>query len=234
MVRRTSGRGEAVSGHHHVQFYDREPFLYDVVAGYLGAGLEAGQPLLVVATEAHREAFCRALEEDGFDVVQARADGRLTLLDARETLATLMVDAMPDWDRFRRSVGELLQACAARGGQAPIRVYGEMVDLLVRDGHPQAALRLEEYWNELGKSQPFILFCSYSMDGFAGAEQRQQFEACAGSTATSARPRTSWGRAIRRRCTARSACCSSDRGRWRRSWPAGRSWRRPCAAASRT
>jgi PAS domain S-box-containing protein len=167
---------EAVSGHHHVQFYDKETFLYDVVAGYLGAGLDAGQPLVVIATEAHREAFCRALEQDGFQVAAARRDGRFTLLDARETLATFMVDGMPDWERFRNSVGGVLVACAARGGQAPIRAYGEMVDLLTRDGNPQAALRLEEYWNELGKVHPFVLFCAYAMDGFASDEQRQQFE----------------------------------------------------------
>jgi len=167
---------DAASGQHHVQFYDRDDHLYDVVAGYLGAGFEAGQPLVVIATEAHREAFCRLLEADGFHVAQARGEGRLTLLDARETLATFMVNGMPDWERFRSSVGGVLQACIARGGRAPIRAYGEMVDLLSKDGNPQAALRLEEYWNDLGKLYPFVLFCAYSMDGFASAEQRQQFE----------------------------------------------------------
>ena len=177
-VRRRSqaAPAEAVSGQHHVQFYDSEDFLYDVVAGYLGEGLDAGQPLVVIATEAHREAFARSLEQDGFPVAEARRDGRLTLLDARETLATFMVDGMPDWERFRTSVGGVLEACAARGGQAPIRAYGEMVDLLSREGNPQAALRLEEYWNELGKVQPFVLFCAYAMEGFASDEQRRQFE----------------------------------------------------------
>src|SRR5687767_15058378 len=91
---------EAAVGGHHVQFYDREEHLHDVVAGFLGAGLEAGQPLVVIATQPHREAFCRVLEADGFPVDLARREGRFILLDARETLATFMIDGMPDWERF--------------------------------------------------------------------------------------------------------------------------------------
>src|SRR5690349_7615300 len=170
------GAIEAVPGHHHVQFYDQEPFLYDVVASFLSAGLRDRQPVVVIATEAHREAFLAALREDGFDVAQARQDGRLTVLDARQTLATFMVDGMPDWDRFRASVGGVLEACIARGQRQPIRAYGEMVDLLCKDGNPDAALKLEEQWNELGKLYPFILFCAYAMDGFASDEQRDHFQ----------------------------------------------------------
>jgi signal transduction histidine kinase len=165
---------DAVSGH-HVQFYDQESFLHEVVAGFLGAGMQSGHPLLVVATEAHREAFCRLLARDGFPVAEARRSGQLTLLDARETLATFMVDGMPDWERFRVAAVEVLEASASRG-QLPIRAYGEMVDLLCKDGNTRAALRLEEFWNELGKRYPLVLFCSYAMDGFASDARRQEFE----------------------------------------------------------
>ncbi|HXU82995.1 MAG TPA: MEDS domain-containing protein [Polyangia bacterium] len=166
---------EAISGNHHVQFYEQEAFLYDVVAGYLGAGLEADQPLVVIATESHREAFCTALRQDGFDVDEAIKDGRLTLLDARATLATFMVDGKPHWERFRAAIGPVLERCMT-GGREPIRAYGEMVDLLCKDGNPEAALQLEGYWNDLGKLYPFVLFCAYAMDGFASDEQRDHFQ----------------------------------------------------------
>jgi PAS domain S-box-containing protein len=174
--RRPAPAPEALSGSHHVQFYDQEPFLYDVVASYLGAGLLTGQPLVVIATEAHREAFCAALGADGVDVAQAQQDGRLTLLDARQTLSRLMVNGMPEWRRFRSVVGAVLEECLARGAIQPIRAYGEMVDLLTKEGNPQAALRLEEFWNELGKLYPFVLLCAYSMDSFATDEQRHEFQ----------------------------------------------------------
>jgi hypothetical protein len=39
-----------------------------------------------------------------------------------------------------------------------------MVDVLWRRGEREAAIRLEEYWNELGRLQTFSLFCAYYMD----------------------------------------------------------------------
>ena len=45
-----------------------------------------------------------------------------------------------------------------------VRAYGEMVDMLWQQGKRDAAIRLEEYWNDLGKLQTFSLFCAYPMD----------------------------------------------------------------------
>src|ERR1051325_6079042 len=42
---------------HDVQFYDGEEFLYETVANFLTDGLRAGQPLVVIATQAHRRGF---------------------------------------------------------------------------------------------------------------------------------------------------------------------------------
>jgi hypothetical protein len=51
-----------------------------------------------------------------------------------------------------------------------VRAYGEMVDVLWRAGRQRAAIRLEEFWNELGKLQAFSLMCTYFMDNLdAGA-----------------------------------------------------------------
>jgi hypothetical protein len=38
-----------------------------------------------------------------------------------------------------------------------------MVALLWAEGNRHAAIRLEELWNELGKSQRFALFCAYPL-----------------------------------------------------------------------
>ena len=42
---------------HAVQFYDEDGFLTQAVAQYLSAGLRAGDRVIVIATEAHRNAF---------------------------------------------------------------------------------------------------------------------------------------------------------------------------------
>src|SRR6267143_937207 len=41
-----------------------------------------------------------------------------------------------------------------------------MVDTLWREGQPQAAIRLEELWSDLGRARPFSLLCAYVMGNF--------------------------------------------------------------------
>ena len=155
----------AESGH-TVQFYEDEAFLRETVARYLGAGLIADEPVVVIATEPHRRAFQESLAAKGFDVERASAAGRLTVLDARATLDAFMVAGMPEWEPFRTLVGGTIDRCLAASERKRVRLYGEMVDVLWRDGNPQAAIRLEELWNDLGRAQPFSLLCAYVMGNF--------------------------------------------------------------------
>jgi PAS domain S-box-containing protein len=151
---------------HIVQFYESDDNLCGLVSDYLAAGLSAGEPLVVIATEPHRAVFCDRLREQGIDIDHASAQGRVRFLDARETLSRLMVDAMPDWERFERVVGGEIDL--RRGGNRGVRVraYGEMVDVLWRDGNEKAAIRLEEMWNQLGRENPVSLLCAYVMGSF--------------------------------------------------------------------
>ncbi|MCA1829104.1 MAG: ATP-binding protein [Myxococcales bacterium] len=151
---------------HRVQFYDDDRYLRGVVASFLGSSLSAGQPAVVIATKPHREGFFGNLEAAGFDVSRMQAAGMVTFLDASSTLDTFMVDGMPDWARFRASVGGLLERVGAARPGSRICAYGEMVDLLWRDGNPQAAIRLEEFWNDLAHTLSFSLLCAYVMGNF--------------------------------------------------------------------
>jgi PAS domain S-box-containing protein len=151
-------------GHHLVHFYEDETFLFEAVGRFLGAGLEAGDRLIVIATPEHRESFVRNLQNQSVD--RAIADGQLLLFDARETLARFMVDGRPDRVRFFDVLDDAL-ARATRGLQgARVRAYGEMVDLLWRDGEQRAAIALEELWNEAGRAHAFSLLCAYVMANF--------------------------------------------------------------------
>ncbi|HWW60009.1 MAG TPA: MEDS domain-containing protein, partial [Thermoanaerobaculia bacterium] len=151
-------QSEVAAPRHAVQFYEREEFLYDVVVAFLAAGLDAGEPAIVVCTPAHREGFLSLLRERGTCV------DRLTLLDAQEMLSTFMVRGVPDGELFQQNVGLRVKAAAAES--ASIRVYGEMVDVLWRDDQTEAALRLEELWNALAEQCSFSLLCAYRMGSF--------------------------------------------------------------------
>src|SRR5216683_2653541 len=154
------------TGDHVVQFYEDDEFLIDAVAHFVAAGLAAGEPALIVATELHRDAFVQRLRRNGSNVDAAVASGQLIMLDAQQTLLRFMVGDQPDWARFRATIGPVLQGCRGTAGSARVRVFGEMVDLLWRAGNRAAAIRLEELWNDLARLQSFTLLCAYAMGNF--------------------------------------------------------------------
>jgi signal transduction histidine kinase len=169
---------EAPAEHSHaVQFYDSEDFLFETVARFLGAGLRSGDRMVVIATPEHRDGFVERLGEDA--VARAVADGRLLMLDARQTLARFMVTGMPDPDLFRDTIGRALIRLRDGQPQARIRAYGEMVDLLWSDGNARAAIRLEELWNDIGQEHDFALLCAYVMGNFYKEGETARFmEVC--------------------------------------------------------
>ena len=99
-------------------------------------------------------------------------DGQLMMLDTDEILSKFMGGSTPDWQLFRLHVGGLIAragAGRARSKGAPrrrVRAYGEMVDVLWRDGNADAAVRLEELWNELAEVHRFDLLCAYPIGHF--------------------------------------------------------------------
>jgi hypothetical protein len=138
---------------HIVQLYQDEEFLTEAVVDYIGTGLQRGEAAVVIATPQHRARFLERLEPK---------EGQLKLLDAEKTLERFMASGMPAWKSFHQIVGG---AIAELRLQYPtVRAYGEMVDILWQRGEQKAAIRIEEFWNELGKLQTFSLLCAYGID----------------------------------------------------------------------
>jgi signal transduction histidine kinase len=166
---RAARRGPRARHAHRVQFYDREEHLHEVVATYAAGGLADEAPVVIIARPSNRRALEDRLRAAGHDVDAARRSGQLRMLDAAETLGRIMVDGTPSWDLFRQQVGSVVEECALlHPGRLP-RAYGEMVDVLYREGNQAAALRLEDFWNDLGQLRPFTLLCAYAMDNFREA-----------------------------------------------------------------
>jgi hypothetical protein len=146
-------------GDHIVQVYQAQAFLVDAVAEYVGQGLRQGEAAVVIASSAHLDAFKHKL---GLDAVAAAERGQLRLLDAQATLEKFTRGGRLDWTRFHAVVGGLI--AELRLQYPAVRAYGEMVDVLWQRGERQAAIRLEEFWNDLARLQTFSLFCAYYMD----------------------------------------------------------------------
>src|SRR5215213_5432542 len=166
---------------HVVRFYETDAFLLDAVATFCADAILADGAALVVATPQHRAGIAERLRARGLLDAADTQDAYLAL-DAAETLSQFTIDNEVDAARFTEVIGGAISRAAQHGRQ--VRVFGEMVALLVADGHPAAALRLEELWNDLQlaahPSDAFSLFCAYPIDHFGGEDHQELFaEVCA-------------------------------------------------------
>src|SRR5712691_647876 len=140
-------------GDHIVQVYQDPEFLADAVAEYVAGGLRMGEAAVVIARREHRQLFRDRL---------GGAGAALRMLDAEETLAKFCSGGTPRWQDFHDTIGDLMSELRLQ--YPAVRAYGELVDVLWQRGERDTALKLEEYWNELARLQPFSLLCAYRMD----------------------------------------------------------------------
>ena len=153
---------------HVVQFYGQDRFLLEELSRFIGNALGAGKPAVVIATQEHREGLNQRLQAWGLDTARAVAQGRYLPLDAAETLSRIMHGGSPDPARFAEVVGSAIAKvnAATPGDHGPVAAFGEMVALLWADGKCDAAIKLEQLWNEFAKTHPISLHCAYPMSGF--------------------------------------------------------------------
>jgi hypothetical protein len=152
--------------HHAVRFYQDSESLCRIVGEFVGKGLEGGDPAVIIATPDHRMRLDTCLRERGLDVDALQRLGDLVMLDARDVLGTFMVNDMPDPRAFRYTVGQIISQVRRGRETCTVYTYGEMVNVLWRDGQEAAAVRLEMLWNELANDLRFKLLCGYSMGNF--------------------------------------------------------------------
>jgi hypothetical protein len=150
---------------HIVQFFRDDDEFIRAVGRYLREGLAAGDTCVAAATAAHHRQLDAYLFDAGLNPGALAAEYRYIPIKAEEMLP-MFFDASTgiDVERFHSHCGLLLRQAAARG--QPVRLFGEMVSLLVDQGQPAATIQLEELWNELSRQHNFTMFCSYRISPF--------------------------------------------------------------------
>ena len=155
---------------HACHFYVDENELATNVASFLAPAFTGGQAIVAIGTPPHLAAIERRLGSVGHDIDGARTRGQYVPLDAGWALSQLMVNGSPTTERFDTVIGTHLERLSrAHGG---VRAFGEIVNLLWRDGKHQAALQLEDIWNEALGYHPLALVCGYSMTAYRDAAAR--------------------------------------------------------------
>jgi DNA-binding NarL/FixJ family response regulator len=163
---------------HEVQFYSDDAVFLDSGTRFITAALGAGDVAAVVATESHRDSLFHRLKAEGLDVDAAIKHGRYISLDVAETLSTFMVNDMPDWERFLEVVGGLVSEGAKAGNREHSRVAicGECGPWLWAGGKVDAAIRLEQFLNQLATIFEFDILCAYALSSFHGEKDEHVFQ----------------------------------------------------------
>jgi len=147
---------------HLVQIYVNESTLLDSLEQYVAAGIENGEVIVLIATQAHLEALEERLASSGFDIDGARSHQLYITFDASDTLQKFMVRDWPDEALFQHFVHRVIQRADGRR----IRAFGEMVALLLARGQTEAMLRLEYLWHRALERHDLLLFCAYPRAAF--------------------------------------------------------------------
>lgn len=160
--------GRSATGEHALHLYEDDVTLTTTVASFLAPAFEGDHAVIAVATRPHLASVEQRLRTVGHDVDGARRAGRYVAIDAERLLPRLLHNGLPSPEAFKKIVGAQVTELAGRYGQ--VRAFGELVQLLWRDGKSAAALNLEDLWNELLGYQPLSLICGYRVRTIGGHE----------------------------------------------------------------
>ena len=174
----TDTSAEKAAHRHEVQFYSDDALLLDTFAHFIAVALKSGRAAIVVIAESRSDGLVSRLKAQGLDVDAATQQGTYIQLDVNKTLSTFMVNDMPDPTRFFPVVGGLIEAAAkaARQEHYGVLACGECSPVLWAEGKADAAIRVEQLWNEVGKTLGVDILCGYALSSFHGEEDEHIFQ----------------------------------------------------------
>jgi len=155
---------DVAANEHVVQIYNNDTMLLNTLADYANNGFHAGDAVVIIATGKHITALNTRLKVRGLDLNPLIAADQYIPMDADETLATFMVNGMPDATKFMEAMTAVMDKARKNGRE--VRAFGEMVALLWERGNTKGTMDLEDLWNKFCATRKLSLFCAYPKNGF--------------------------------------------------------------------
>ena len=168
---------------HEVEFYADDREFVNGFARFIEMAFQAGNAVVVVATEPHHTRLHQRLVADGLEVPAEVKKRRYVPLEVTSTLASFMVNDSPDPILFRKLAAHLFtEAARDANGQGGIVVCGEGVNTLLSSGNLEATIRLERMWDEIAQPYEADLLCGYFRSAFAQEDAATLEKICAEHT----------------------------------------------------
>ncbi len=149
---------------HEVGFYWNDEAFVHGLTRLIGAAIRDGSIAIVVATESHRERLLPRLQAHGLDLITAIEQHQFLALDAAATLSSVIVNGNLDRESFLEVAGNLIvnSRRAANRENPRVAIFGEC-DPPFWAIAAEAAIQVEQFWNEIMKKYDVDIFCAYSL-----------------------------------------------------------------------
>ena len=152
----------SATDNHIVQVCQNEIVQTEVVAQYIKEGLLKNEAVVVIATPTLRKAVIAEMYALGLDIETFKSEGQIKFFDAEFALLSLLMDGDLDNPSFHKIIDLPIQALKLKYGK--VRVMGEMVDVLWKQGDYATAVELENQCNEISLQQGFTILCTYLLN----------------------------------------------------------------------
>ena len=170
-------------GHRHeAHFYSNDDFLLDGFTQCIVTALNGGSAVIVFASESHRNSLISRLQAHGIDTTAAIDQRRYVPLDSVDILSKFMVDDLPDPIRLLKVLNDVIATVSSGTGGAHTRVVacGGLAPVLLSQGKPESAIRLEQLWDQVVKKYGLDTICTYSRSSFESAQDQDVFQRICG------------------------------------------------------
>ena len=160
----------AAPADHIAYFYEGADALDLVLAAFAQDGLAANETVVIFARPPRLAALTAGRWPLSLRLAQHQERGELVILDAEAVLASLMIDGRIEARAFAEHISKPLDALRARAPGTPIRIYGELGDILVARRQYDAAVTLAALWHHEVARAPVQRLSAYALESFVGPD----------------------------------------------------------------
>ncbi|SFE11791.1 MEDS domain-containing protein [Nitrosomonas sp. Nm166] len=152
----------STAGNHFVQICQSETLRAEAIARYIQEGVLNGEGVIIIADMALRKNVISNMEMLGLDAQTLKNRGQLRFFDAKFLLFSFVIDGELKEQAFQEVIGDPIHSLQLKYGK--VRVVGEMMNILLKQGQYDAAKLLVEVGKNLAERQEYSHLCIYSLD----------------------------------------------------------------------
>jgi hypothetical protein len=160
------------SSRHTVQFHSNDSQALDEISQLVAATLGSGEQVVIITSEETRAGVAQWLHWRQIDLAMLTEQGQYVAQDSALALSYMMPDGRLDKERVAEMAHrlDLWRLAATNRPPGRLTIVGDMGAVLCRNGDFEAALELEQVWNDVTCSLPFFTVCSYPFDCFGNPD----------------------------------------------------------------